>query len=40
MAEANMHLKTGEELIAAQKRLGIYKEEVKEDIKSKKEKKK
>jgi len=26
MAEANMHWKKGEELIAAQKRLGTYKE--------------
>lgn len=36
MAEENMHLKTGEELIAAQKRLGTYSEP---EIKPKEKKK-
>ncbi len=31
MAEENMHLKTGKELIEAQKRLGTYQEPVKEN---------
>ena len=35
MAEENMHLKKGEELIAAQKRLGIFKEEKETKEKSK-----
>ncbi len=38
MAEANMHLKKGNELIEAQKRLGTYEEKKPEEIKPEKKK--